>query len=241
MLHTVMLKTITSELDAKIIGENLEFNKSLQILNLSHNQVGNAGAKALANALRKCRLRQLEIANARIYSEGIRLICASLFNNKYLQYLNINNNESNETGSSELGRMLKQNQSLKKIDMQYNHAGFGIKQIAQSLTVNKTLEYLNLHYNHIERSGAMLLFQSLKSNNSLIELNLCDNQIEDAGAEDLIRLLKSGCSIRNINLRLNNITQSLNEKLFKTIKDKAIHIELEDKIDYDMKKRCITT
>ncbi|CAM4986290.1 unnamed protein product, partial [Rotaria socialis] len=146
--------------DMKIVAnELLQVNKTLNILCLHENQIGDTGAQHLGNALKT---------------------------NQTLTQLFLYTNKIGDSGAQYLGEALKTNQSLTLLQLQTNEIGdSGAQYLADALKINKTLTELYLYTNKIGDSGAQYLADGLKVNKTLTYLHLAQNQIGDSGAKHL--------------------------------------------------------
>jgi hypothetical protein len=124
-------------------------------LNLWNNQLGKAGAQALAAALKT----------------NTSLITLSLYNN-----------ELGETGEQALANMLKTNTALTTLDLGGNQLGkAGAQALAEALKTNTSLTTLSLWHNQLGETGAQALAEALKTNTALTTLDLGGNQLGKAG------------------------------------------------------------
>ena len=148
-----------------VLVKGLEKNGYLQILQLSHNDLGDdASVTMLAEVIKK---------------------------NQSLQILDFSHNSIGDKGAVMLAEALRENQSLQILNLSYNSIGDkGAVMLAEALRENQTLQSLNLACNHISDEGVSAFVNALKENRSLYFLELFDNDIYIAGAEALLKLLK---------------------------------------------------
>lgn len=152
--------------DAVVLGSALLKNVSVTELILSHNEISDAGTKALAEPLRrqKSSLVKLVLKFNRIFDEGARELAGAL-------------------GGG--------NKSLAVLDLGRNGIGDeGARDLADALCVNRSLAVLNLPYNRIGDSGAERLGSALHRNASLAEIDLSHNRIGDNGAKAIAKALR---------------------------------------------------
>ena len=106
-------------------------NTDMVSLDLRYKQIRDAGAIALAEALK---------VNTSLTSLGLR------------------NNEIGDAGAIALAKALKVNTSLTSLDLHYNEIGVaGAIALAEALKVNTTLTTLDLRINQIGAAGAIAL------------------------------------------------------------------------------------
>lgn len=117
-----------------------------------------------------------------------------------------------------LAEVLKNNQCLETLILNYNRIGFSaISAIAFGLRHNQSLDTLILVGNNVGDDGCKSLGEALKMNRHLSQLVLVDNQISDKGAIALTAELgvNTGTSLAGLNLSSNFITDAGAEKLSK--------------------------
>ena len=98
-------------------------------LRLSHNQIGAAGAVALAGALRtNTSLRVLSLAVNQIGNAGATALAKALRKNTSLTTLYLNENQIGNAGATALARALRTNTSLTRLELWGNQIGDELKQ-----------------------------------------------------------------------------------------------------------------
>jgi len=138
-------------------------------LNLGYNSIGDAGAAALAEALKA---------------------------NKMLTNLYLYGNSIGDAGAAALAEALKANTMLTALYLDSNSIGdAGAAALAEALKANKTLTALYLSSNSIGDAGAAALAEALKANTMLTALYLYGTSIGDAGAAALRLGARSGCTV----------------------------------------------
>ncbi|KAI8800160.1 hypothetical protein BJ742DRAFT_686378 [Cladochytrium replicatum] len=138
-----------NEAHIKTLGDSLTLNRSLRILILWRNDIGDGGATALGQAL------QL---------------------NSTLEELNLQSNKIGEVGISAIAISLKSNSSLKKLDLRENEAkDKGAVALADALKQNSTLIQLNISRNEIGVEGGTALGSALRENKALTKLDAAVN------------------------------------------------------------------
>ena len=99
------------------LAKYLRDNQDVQVLNLSGNDIGNAGAEEIAELLRDpdCNLKELNLANNRIGASGLNSICSALCSNSSVMKLNIKNNKIEHSELKMLLALLYRNQTIMEI------------------------------------------------------------------------------------------------------------------------------
>ncbi|CAF1508664.1 unnamed protein product [Didymodactylos carnosus] len=150
---------LSKEVDEII--EKLRSNDTTS-LNIGGNNISDAGAKAIAEALKTNQtLTALGINSNNISAEGAKAIAEALKTNKTLTVLGINSNNISAEGAKAIAEALKTNKTLTALDINSNNiSDAGAKAIAEALKTNQTLTKLLLfpdqvakHYMHLVCSG----------------------------------------------------------------------------------------
>ncbi|WP_264683214.1 leucine-rich repeat domain-containing protein [Wolbachia endosymbiont (group B) of Euphydryas aurinia] len=193
---------------------------NLTQLDLHRNNIGHEGAKALAKS-NLTNLTELNLSYNNIGHEGAKALANSNLTN--LTELNLSYNNIGHEGAKALAKSNLTN--LTKLDLSFNMIGHeGAKALAKSNLTNLT--QLGLLFNLIDAEGAEALADSNLTN--LTQLNLSVNQIDVKGAEalangNLTKLTKLDLSYNMIGHKgAKALAES--EKYYKFI-DKVTHIE----------------
>ncbi|KJE97751.1 hypothetical protein, variant [Capsaspora owczarzaki ATCC 30864] len=148
-------------------------------LDLNQEQIGDAGARAIAEALKV---------------------------NKTLTSLNLGWNQIGSDGAQEIAEALKVNTTLTKLYLESNEiANAGALAIAEALKVNRTLTELYLRDTRIGGAGAQAIAEALRVNTKLTLLDLEVNQIGDTGAQAIADALKVNTTLTSLTLQGNCI------------------------------------
>jgi Ran GTPase-activating protein (RanGAP) involved in mRNA processing and transport len=163
--------------DSILIGSDLQFMAVLTTLHLYNNNIGDDGAKAIAEALKvNVVLTTLGLSNNNIGPEGAKAIADAL-----------------KSGTA----------MLSNLELGSNNIGpEGAKAIVKSGTA--ILKNLELYGNNIGDEGAIAIAKALQSGMAVLTtLWLHNNQIGDKGAKAIADALKSGTTMLTT-LYLNN-------------------------------------
>jgi len=164
-------------------------------LDVSDNQIGDAGAAALAQ---NTTLTSLDVSNNEIDAAG----AAALAQNTTLTSLGVCSNQIGDDGAAALA----QNITLTSLDVSENQIGDAG---AAALAQNTTLTSLDVHENQIGDAGATALAQ----NTTLTSLEVSDNQIGDAGATALAQ----NTTLTSLNMYNNQIDAETDQHLQEVI------------------------
>ncbi|CAM5096793.1 unnamed protein product [Natator depressus] len=128
-------------------------NTVVKSLDLKGNNLRALGAEALGKLLRQnksIRSLTLEWNSLGMWEEGFSLFCQGLGANRFLQWLDLRNNQINQQGAGELALALKCNSSLRELDLRWNNIGLlGGRALLSCLHSNKTLRRLELAGNNV--------------------------------------------------------------------------------------------
>jgi Ran GTPase-activating protein (RanGAP) involved in mRNA processing and transport len=163
--------------------EGLKQSKSLQVLDLAHNNIGLDGCEGLGEALSvNARLRQLVLSECDIGPQGATLLAKGLCTNLCMETLFIGDNGVGDEGAEAIASMLKMNNRIKQIDLQENGIGIrGVTALCEALKVNRTLIFLGLQWNELGNDAAVPLSEMLAVNNALRSVHILGTQIDEGG------------------------------------------------------------
>lgn len=131
---------------ANILSELIEASPYLKFLYLAHNSVGNKGAKIIADTS-FCKLQACNLADNEIGLAGARALAETLSNPCcVLETLVLDSNYLRDEGVFEIIKALRTNTSLKVLDLRYNYVTHrGLMALRDVLKFeNKTIQFLYL-------------------------------------------------------------------------------------------------
>lgn len=109
---------------ARAVGKFLNNHSQLVKLSLCDNAVKSAGAQAIAHALTKNTILQvLNLRLNRLGEEGGQAICKALLKNSTLKEINLGSNALAESTAAMLSQVVTQNTTMKCIDLSCNRLG----------------------------------------------------------------------------------------------------------------------
>ena len=190
----------------RILSDSLQW-RCISVLILSHNKIGDDGARAIAHALRGCEvLSVLDLSGNGIQDTGTEALGEALRSCK-LQRLSLASNCMGPSGALAVAGVLKHvYKSLDTLDLSCNRlSDVGAVCLAGGLKHCSCLKQLHLNHNLVGDYGAMALARCLQTCNQLTTLNLSDNKIGDSGALCLGDYLKD-CSLHTLRLNDNLIS-----------------------------------
>ena len=109
---------------ARAVGKFLNNHSKLTRLNICDNVIRAAGAQAIAHALTKnTTLTQLNMRLNRLGDEGGQAICRALLKNNTLREVNLGSNDLTEPTAAILSQVVVQNSTVKNFDLSCNRLG----------------------------------------------------------------------------------------------------------------------
>ncbi|NXY82921.1 LRC45 protein, partial [Alcedo cyanopectus] len=157
-----------SEEGVKLLLHGLCSNTTVKSLDLKGNNLRIVGAEALGKLLsqnKSIRSLILEWNNLGVWEESFSFFCQGLGANKFLQRLDLRNNQINHHGAEELAVALKQNASLQELDLRWNNIGLlGGRALLNCLHSNKTLKRLELAGNNVPSDILKAVEQAMDHN-----------------------------------------------------------------------------
>ena len=156
--------------DAILIASDLQFMAVLTELNLFDNNIGDDGAKAIAEALKvNPVLNNLDLFNNSIGMEGAKAIAEALKVNPGLTILDLGNNSIGADGAKAIAEALKVNAVLNTLELGDNSIGAdGAKAIAEALKVNPVLTKLDLKGNNMGEAGKKAVRKAVKNRSGFV-------------------------------------------------------------------------
>jgi Ran GTPase-activating protein (RanGAP) involved in mRNA processing and transport len=228
-----------SNIEAKtfvIIAEALMENKFINEIDLSWNKIfENNSLEVLAKLIEKNNtLVTLNLNNNRVNTnEDFDLFIEAITNSR-LETLYIGSFFNKTKNVKKFLEALKNNKSIKKIDLSDNHIDYeATKVLAELLLVNTTLKEIYLYGAKTGTSGTIALAKSLKVNTSLESLVLDCSDWESCAAQKMAKALSSNKGI--LVLHLLGIGKCINSALLLAHvlkQNKALrYVYCEDNID----------
>ena len=155
--HQLELNLVNKGIDdnvATVLFQKLETNHTVQMLNMSHNEIGDAGIAALANVLSQNRaLKGLDFDFNRIGDKGVIKLVKALTVGSNCQMLNLSHNCVGDKGAKALAEFLRHNHTLKELMLSSNRIRKGgLMDLVQALESNQVLQNLYFYENPIDKS-----------------------------------------------------------------------------------------
>ena len=218
----------TEYIGANCIGSALLTNDGLNVLNLSYNKIGDAGAKEIAAALKLHSLSVLDIGYNVIGEKGGTEFGKMLRYNEHLTTLGFGNNKIDDVGGHDLFDSLttplyESEEVMMKKAKVYEEGGV-VDDIGEEF--NCCLTSLDVSCNGLGQESAKRLVGVLQVNLVLTFLNLDYNpNLGNAEVREIAAALRThGPSIERLSFSENNVGNDVAGAFARTIGDPASYI-----------------
>jgi NLR family CARD domain-containing protein 3 len=219
-----LCKQVVGDLWIQELMDSIKDNPFVRHFLLGNNIIGLTGATSIANFILSDHVPKIVtwyLAGNRIDAQGIELIANALAQNTDANALWLKRNPI-KTGAIHLGNMLRQNTSLKILDL--DNTGLlddGVRDLFAGLEHNTTLEHLYISANGITNEGCKHIAkyfdqQVAKGTRGLVSLWIAINRISDDGVITLMNSLKNYKFLKRLNLGSNRITHIGAKHVFDT-------------------------
>ena len=142
------------------------YHNRISDLRLAQNNISDAGATALAQALHhNSTLKELNLSYNNISDVGATALAQALHHNSTLKELNLSHNNISDVGPTALAQALHHNSTLEKLYL-YDDVGIGeegTRQLVQALTVNTSINKLWLPERCKEYASQCMEYNAVKT------------------------------------------------------------------------------
>ena len=177
---------------------------NLQLLNLRNNALGSSAVVILQALEDNCQLKILDLSNNRMTGHVTEDLANVIVNNPGLVQLSLSDNYLN----SSIVMVLQVLNHLETLSFSSNNmTGQIAKDLANIIKNNASLKILDLSDNDL-KSLASVILQGLKDNSQLKLLALNSNNITGQLAEDLAIVIKNNSGLEGLYLSNNNLKSS---------------------------------
>nr|XP_014349731.1 PREDICTED: ribonuclease inhibitor-like [Latimeria chalumnae] len=196
----------------------LNQNQSLRELDLTSNKIENSGMSEICKADNN-QLQKLSLNSCNLTSDCCEALCSFLKQNQSLRELDLTSNEIEDLGMSEICKA--DNNQLQKLSLWHCGLTAGCcKDLASALHTNQTLTELNLGFNKLCDSGVREIRAALKDPNCKLQtLNLRNCDLTAGCCKDLTSVLYTNQTLTELNLRWNKLHDSGVRDICAALKD----------------------
>ncbi|XP_061471928.1 leucine-rich repeat-containing protein 45 [Rhineura floridana] len=155
---------------------------------------------------------EIMLSNCMLSEEGAKLLLHGLCSNTVVKSLDLKGNNLRAVGAEALGKLLRQNKTIRSLTLEWNNLGVWEESFAifcEGLGANCHLQCLDLRNNQINHQGAGELSMALKVNSNLQELDLRWNNIGLLGGRALLNCLRNNRALRQLGLAGNNVPSDI--------------------------------
>ncbi|RVE59132.1 hypothetical protein OJAV_G00201150 [Oryzias javanicus] len=197
------------------VSSMLQVNSTLQLLQLSDCNLADRSVAALGVALKhNTALKALDISRPLLFSqqeEWTVHFSQMLTVNRSLMELHLGKTGLKDTGVETLAEGLRQNHSLRCLDLRCNHVTRdGTHHLAEMLKQNVTLEVIDLSSNRIEDEGAAHLSEAIATPGCpLKELSVSRNSLRTEGLLSLALALKHTPTLTHLYIWGNHLEEPI--------------------------------
>ncbi|XP_050950427.1 NACHT, LRR and PYD domains-containing protein 3 [Labeo rohita] len=201
----------------------------LEILKLSKCVLTKESCSALASVLSSdsSSLKQLDLSNNNLQDAGVKILSDGLKENCKLEVLSLSKCNLTEESCSALASVLSADStSVKDLDLSKNNLqDSGVKILSDGLKENCKLEKLMLCDCKLTEESCSALATVLKSNPCLKELDMSNNNLQDLGVKKLLKGLENpNCTLQKLRLCKCGITEKQCLILTASLKSNPSHL-----------------
>ncbi|XP_059815319.1 NACHT, LRR and PYD domains-containing protein 14-like [Hypanus sabinus] len=171
------------------LASALSTNTSLMELDMSENELGDAGVKIVSAALRnpECKIQKLRLTRVSLTDSGAEDLVSTLSTNPSLTELNLSGNELGDSGVKLVSAALR-NPECKIQKLQLDKVGLtdsGAEDLVSTLSTNPSLTVLNLGLNSLTDRSVPALYRLILTLPNLEWICLGSNQFSEIGGKEL--------------------------------------------------------
>ncbi|XP_053399163.1 leucine-rich repeat-containing protein 74B-like isoform X2 [Mercenaria mercenaria] len=138
--------------------------------------------------------------------QGARALCVALVNNKFVEKLDLEDNDIGTEGAVCVAEMLRENETITELRISENLIGSrGAYAFTELLKDGKNLHTLDISGSGLEDSDSKFVADMIEFNSRLKVLNVSHNRLSDAGAFDIGRAIAINDTLQELNVSWNHI------------------------------------
>jgi Ran GTPase-activating protein (RanGAP) involved in mRNA processing and transport len=189
------------------LASTLVANKTISVLLLGDNLIGDAGARALAGALsQNVGLRELNMAANGLGAEGAASLFASLQQNKHLAIYRSNNSPVTQATVAPPRQASLLNVALTTLQLCFcDMSDTDVMHLCLALGQHTVVRELNVSHNKLTHLGGEVLGKILKTNTTFKTLKLRGNKIGSVGSEAIFAGLAHNSCLQHLDISDNGV------------------------------------
>ncbi|XP_043916835.1 dynein regulatory complex subunit 5 [Protopterus annectens] len=194
--------------DCQLLAKAVNACKTLKVLKLNRSKVDDDKVRTIiSKLLDHPSLIELDLSHNLIGDRGARAV-GKLINRSKLKYINLCDNKLKAHGAQAIAFALTKNATLISLNLRLNKLGDeGGQAIAHALLKNSTLADIHLGSNELTEPTAAVFSQVLSQNTGLKCINLSCNKIGPDGGQQLQEGMLDNKTVVNFDLRLTDVGQ----------------------------------
>jgi hypothetical protein len=191
-----------SDANAKLLAS--KWKATVQTVDLSHNEIGTAGAVALAKAFANKKLGSFKISHNKLDASAAADLAAAL---NTVTTLDISHNKMLCDGGAKIyATIITPESKISEINLaECGVSDAGATILAELLSKQPLVRSVDLCCNDISDAGANVLAKAVHDAQVLMSLNLKNNKLSNAGAHSLAAATLGASSVRQLNLDGNKL------------------------------------
>ena len=178
-------------LSIDFLSNALMINKTLKILNIGNNNIGDRGAKFFSLCRNIC-ITDLIMWNCSVGPDGAVLIGTMVAHNPSIKCLRLGNNQIGNAGTKNLVHILKQSNSLQTLDLWGNNINYtGASYLKELITIDHSkICCLVLGANPLKDMGVACILQGVLDKQVVKQLDIRDTYITGSSSPKIAESLK---------------------------------------------------
>lgn len=185
------------------------YSRSDGVVDLSNLTITASTCSILAEIFRDdVEVVKLILADCMISEKSLKCLLSGLASNPCIKELDLRGNNLRQLSCEALGSLLKSNQSIKRLLLEWNCLGSfnsSFAHFCDGLATNTSLCHLDLRNNQIDHKGAKEIANALRYNKGLKSLDLRWNNIGLNGGRLISDALKKNKTLQTLEISGNNI------------------------------------
>ncbi|KAK6488904.1 dynein regulatory complex subunit 5 [Huso huso] len=164
----------------------------LTVLDLSHNLIGDRGARAIGKLINERKMKSITVYDNKIRAHGAQAIAYALTKNTTLTSLNLRLNQIGDEGGQAIAHALLKNATLTNIHMGSNELTEPTATVlSQVLVQNKTLRNINLSCNRLGLDGGKQIQEGMSYNTTVVEFDVRLTEIGQESEYSISQILQN--------------------------------------------------